>query len=181
MHASHWVLGLAAASLGAAAAAAGCSSSSSGGPGPVDAGSPSDAACYVDASLSVFASSDAAGAPCAECVAEMCYGAVQMCAIDCACINFFTCVADSGVAVNGFTPMAIQAATICAGSQAAVLENDPAVRGLSTCLGNTCSGVCMPGAEGGPSEEPGDASPDADAGAAPDGDAASPHDGAIGD
>jgi len=111
-----------------------------------DAGSP---LCYVDASLTVFAASDASAAGCAACVQTSCQAAIRNCATDCTCISLFTCLADSGVATTGLGPTATAAATACAGSSGLTLLNNPGVMGLVNCLSGICLDACNV-SDGGP-------------------------------
>ena len=60
-----------------------------------------DAGCYVDASFSMFAASDAAGAGCAACVQDHCTTGIKACSTSCTCINLFTCLADAGISASG--------------------------------------------------------------------------------
>jgi hypothetical protein len=144
---SLWVLAVCAASSAAAVVAAGCSSSSATSTVP-DAGTDdaSDAGgvttCYVDASLQVFAASDASAAGCASCVNAQCLPQVNACAIDCACINLFSCLADSGVATSGLGSSVAAAVTACAGGSGVALLNDTTIRGLANCLQGTCANAC---------------------------------------
>jgi hypothetical protein len=160
---SRWlVASLVASSAAACALAAGCSSSSSGsspdaatGDSSVEAspaaeaGQPqADGACYVDASLTAFAESDASAAPCAKCVNENCDVAIQTCASDCTCISLFQCLADAGVAAMGLGSAGTAAAG-CAGSNALnFLLNNPGVSGLVSCVQGVCASACP--ADGGP-------------------------------
>jgi hypothetical protein len=162
MRASLWLAGLSAAtSLACAVAAAGCSSSSTttpptgqdasleaspGDDAQADSGSP---LCFVDASLTVFAASDASAAGCAACVQTNCQDAISACATDCTCISLFTCLADSGVATTGLGPAATAAATECAGSSGLTLLNNPGVMGLVNCLSGVCLEACNV-SDGGP-------------------------------
>jgi hypothetical protein len=157
MRASLWLLGLAAGALAGAAVASGCSNSSNEGDPGADAAADASSTCKVDASLSVFASSDAAGAGCAACVQASCLPAIKTCASDCACIALFNCVADSGAA-TGLTPAAVAATTMCAGPMPAALLQDPGLEGLLACFEGPCSASCTP-----PSDAGDDASSDAGA------------------
>jgi len=109
MRVSRWLIGISAvAAVAAGGLAVGCGSSSS----PSAAGAPSsdasteaassaeDAGCYFDASFSMFAASDAAGAGCAACVQNSCTTGIKACSTSCTCINLFTCLADAGIAAN---------------------------------------------------------------------------------
>jgi hypothetical protein len=152
-------MGLAAGALVGAATAAGCSSSSTNEPaGTPDAAADTASTCRVDASLTVFAASDAAGAGCAACVQAHCLDRIQTCASDCACIALFDCVADSGAA-TGLTPAAVAATTACAGPNPASLLQDPGLQGLLACFQGVCSDSCSA-----PSDAGEDAATDADAG-----------------
>jgi hypothetical protein len=187
---SLWLLAVS-VGLGAVAAAggAGCSSSSAPATEP-DASeeAASDASgvmiCRVDASLSVFAESDASAAGCALCVGEQCLTAITTCATDCTCINLFTCLADSGVATVGLN-MVGEAVRACAGGAGTALLDNPGVRGVADCLQGVCATACSAvldaGTEAGAtlpvdddatstSDANADASVDADAGSTADAD-----------
>jgi hypothetical protein len=148
---SFWLFALS-VGLGAIAASggAGCSSSSSPATQP-DASSDtgtepsSDASgvmtCRVDASLTVFAQSDASAAGCAACVNVNCMTAINACASDCTCINLFECLADSGVATTGLNRLGDALRSCSGGSGTALLQN-PGIRSLGDCLQNTCAPAC---------------------------------------
>jgi hypothetical protein len=186
MRFSPWLVGISAsASVAAALVAAGCSSSSAtpaaGGPDSSTEAAASDAAgdtdagggtgaCFVDASLTVFASSDASAAGCAACVQLNCRPAITTCATDCTCINLFSCLADSGVAMTGLGSAAAAAVTACSGNSGIALLQNPGVMGLVNCLSDPCSTACSAVLEAGaddsaaPSEaSAADAGTDADA------------------
>jgi hypothetical protein len=168
-------MGLAAGALAGAAAAAGCGGGATNEPtGQADAAADTASTCRVDASLSVFAASDAAGAGCAACVQVHCLDRIMTCASDCACIALFDCVADSGAA-TGLTPAAVAATTACAGPNPASLLQDPGLQGLLTCFEGVCSDSCSAPSDAGPdaaaTDASGDAASPADAGDAGDTDA----------
>lgn len=188
MRVSRLIVGLSAvAGLAAGAFAAGCSSSSSSAPpaGPdasADAGEDAPAqVCFVDASLTMFAESDAGAASvCASCVNTNCQSAIMACENSCTCDNLFTCLADAGVSVSG--GLGAGALTAAAGcipggfSGAGAIESDPGILGLFTCIspGGTCGTACgalleagAPGADGGDAATPDAATPEdaGDAGA----------------
>jgi hypothetical protein len=183
MRGSLWLLGLAAGALASAGIAA-CSSSSTDVPASPDAATDTGSTCRVDASLTVFAASDAAGAGCAACVQANCLDRIQTCASDCACIALFDCVADSGAA-TGLTPAAVAATTACAGPNPASLLQDPGLNGLLSCFEGVCSDSCSTPSDAGrdaatdAAASPADAS---DAGSATDAAAdAPPDDAAVSD
>lgn len=159
-----------------AAFAAGCGSSSAAPAGGADASAEAaldDAgtipnACYVDASLTAFAESDASAAGCAACVNASCSGAITKCATDCICINLFTCLTDSGVVMSGTGSAIAAAVTACSGSLGLTLLKNPGVQGLVNCLSGTCSTPCSAVLEGGVADaaSPPDAAPDATDGGA---------------
>jgi hypothetical protein len=156
MRASRWFLGISAlVVVGAGGIQAGCSSSSSGSPPPasgddasmVSDGSGGDVAtpsCHVDASLTAFAATDAAGAGCAACVQTMCSDAITACSNSCTCVGLFSCLADAGVSATGLTSdLGSLAACVPGGiSSAGALLNDPGVLALYNCLSMTCSDQC---------------------------------------
>jgi hypothetical protein len=158
MRLSLWLVGISASALVTAAlVAAGCSSSSATPTGD-DAASPDSSAeaaagdasddggspngCFVDASLSVFASSDASAAGCAACVQLNCSPAITACATDCTCINLFSCLADSGVAMSALGSAAAAAVTACSGNSGIALLQNPGVKGLVDCLSDPCATAC---------------------------------------
>jgi hypothetical protein len=155
MRLSLWLVGISASAwVTAALVAAGCSSSSATRAGD-DAASPDSGteasasddgggkgACFVDASLTVFASSDASAAGCAACVQLNCSPAITACATDCTCINLFACLADSGVAMTGLGSAAAAAVTACSGNSGIALLQNPGVMGLVNCLSDPCSTAC---------------------------------------
>ncbi len=100
MRVPSWLIGTSViAALAAGGVAAGCSSSSStptAGPDASSEAAAEDAGCYVDASFSMFAASDAAGAGCAACVQANGTAGIKACSTSCQCINLFTCLADAG-------------------------------------------------------------------------------------
>jgi|ERR1019366_754236 hypothetical protein len=130
----------------AAAIAAGCSSSSSAPPASVadaspeaddDGGGPNG--CHVDASLTVFAESDASAAGCASCINDNCNQSVLTCASDCVCINLFTCLFDFDASTDATAAEAVNA---CAGKSGLSLLNNPGVRGLANCYSGPCLTPC---------------------------------------
>jgi hypothetical protein len=152
MRLSLWLVGISAsASVTAALVAAGCGSSSAT-PGANSPDSSAEAsatddgggtgACFVDASLTVFASSDASAAGCAACVQLNCSPAITTCASDCTCINLFSCLADSGVAMSGLGSAAAAVVTACSGSSGIALLQNPGVKGLVDCLSDPCATAC---------------------------------------
>jgi hypothetical protein len=154
MRASRWFLGISAlVMVGAGGIEAGCSSSSSSSPPagddastPVDGsgGDGAPATCHVDASLTAFAASDAAGAGCAACVQTMCSDGINACSNSCTCVGLFSCLADAGVSATGLTsdPGALAGCVPGGISSAGMLLNDPGVQGLYMCLTVTCSDQC---------------------------------------
>jgi hypothetical protein len=195
MRISPWLVGISAStSVAAALVATGCSSSSAtptaNGPdasteamAATDAAGDTDAgggtgACFVDASLTVFASSDASAAGCAACVQLNCRPAITTCATDCTCINLFSCLADSGVAMTGLGSAAAAAVTACSGNSGIALLQNPGVMGLVNCLSDPCSTACSAVLEAGaddsaaPSEAGAPADTGTDAGATSTADAA---------
>jgi hypothetical protein len=194
MRVSLRLVGISAAVCFAFALAAAACSSSSPSAGGADASSEaaSDAAvgdedggssptCYIDASLSAFAASDASAAGCAACVQASCHPAITTCETDCTCINFFTCLADSGVATSGLGSSGSSVVNMCAGSAVLTVYNDPGVKGLADCLSDTCATACSGILDAGSVDD--DATPEAGASidASPDAgsDAGSPVDAAI--
>ena len=158
MRGSLWLMGLAAGALAGAAAAAGCGGGATSEPdAAADAAADTASTCRVDASLSVFAASDAAGAGCAACVQANCLDRIMSCASDCACLALFDCVADSDAA-TGLTPAAVAATTACAGPNPASLLQDPGLQGLLTCFQGVCSDSCSAPSDGG-EDAAADASP----------------------
>jgi hypothetical protein len=155
MRLSLWLVGISASAwVTAALVAAGCSSSSATPTGD-DAASPDSSteasasddeggtgACFVDASLTVFASSDASAAGCAACVQLNCSPAITTCASDCTCINLFSCLADSGVAMSALGSAAAAAVTACSGNSGIALLQNPGVKGLVDCLSDPCATAC---------------------------------------
>jgi hypothetical protein len=135
----------------------GCSSSSDNNPGTpsndassnADGTSPGDdgstiqdsgPTCAVDASLTAFAASDAAGSECAQCFNTMCQSAINTCAHDCTCIDVFTCIGEAGTLdTSSIVGLGLQ----CAGNLA-TLANDPGISALSDCVRGPCSAVCGP-------------------------------------
>jgi hypothetical protein len=153
MRVSRLIVGLSAvAGLAAGAFAAGCSSSSSSAPAGPDASTDAngeDAAapvCFVDASLTMFAESDAGAASvCAACVNTNCSSAITACENSCTCDNLFTCLADAGVAVTGLGAGSFTALTGCIPggfTNVGALINDPGFSGLFTCLSGPCMSAC---------------------------------------
>jgi hypothetical protein len=175
---SLWVLALSAGLYAfAALGGAGCSSSSAPPPS-VDAGDDSTAddasdatsisTCHVDASLTVFASSDASAAPCAACAAQNCLGAIAECASDCTCINLFTCLTDSGAATGALPQQISDDINACAGSAGTSLLSNPGVRGIADCLQGVCANACsaiLDGGDDGGTSAAGDAGAGSDAAA----------------
>jgi hypothetical protein len=161
MSVSRFFFGLsAAAAVAGGATAAGCGSSSStpgaaddastrGDTGAtVDTGAPTNDGpntCYVDASLTAFAASDAAGAGCAACVNTMCGTAISSCSTDCSCISLFGCLADAGISGGdlGANSLAAAAGCIPGGlTSATALLNDPGINDVYTCFTVTCASAC---------------------------------------
>jgi hypothetical protein len=158
MRLSLWLVGISAsAPVMATLVAAGCSSSSATPTAPAgddatsldssaEAAASDDGggtgACFVDASLTVFASSDASAAGCAACVQLNCSPAITTCASDCTCINLFSCLADSGVAMSGLGSAAAAAVTACSGNSGIALLQNPGVKGLVDCLSDPCATAC---------------------------------------
>lgn len=179
MRASLWFFGISAvALLEAGGISAGCGSSSSqpGVVAPPDASPPrpADAGCYVDASLTMFAASDAAGAGCAACVNTMCGSAVTSCATDCTCISLFECLLDAGYSATDFQTSLINAISGCVPgglTAAGDLLHDQAVKSVYNCFAVTCLPECSLPLDGGDAaaassvdgEAEGDAGPAADA------------------
>jgi hypothetical protein len=159
MRASYWLIGaLVVTGAAAGGLAAGCSSASSNPFGvPEDSGSDSssrsdasvgahdagaDAACSLatDASLALFAAADASDPACSQCVLGMCKSEVAACERNCACVTFFTCIANLLDAGGGADMLAT-----CTGGDAGVaaLETNPTLTGLYTCYSQPCASVCM--------------------------------------
>jgi hypothetical protein len=137
------------AALAAGALAVGCSSSSSSAPpGNNDASTETgaeDASCHVDADLTAFAESDAAGSECAACVRANCMAGIMACSTSCACINLFTCLADGGVSASNLDTSGAAALMACVPSNiktASSLLKDPGISGVLTCFTATCSDAC---------------------------------------
>jgi len=103
----------------------------------VDDGGPNG--CHVDASLTVFAESDASAAGCASCINDNCNPAVLTCASDCVCINLFTCLFDFDASADA---TAAEAVNFCAGASGLSLLNNPGVRGLANCYSGPCLAPC---------------------------------------
>jgi hypothetical protein len=178
MRVSLWFLGISAvAALAGGNLAAGCGSNSSSPPAPrtqdASAEGPEtstvDASCYVDASLTMFAASDAAGAGCAACVSTMCGSAITTCETDCTCIGLFECLADAGASANdlGSTSSAFGQCVPGGITSSASLLADRGIKDVYNCFTVTCLSACAV------------ASPQLDAGDAEA--AASPEGGATGD
>jgi hypothetical protein len=153
MRVSHWLIGISAVAAAAAGSVAvGCSSSSSppAAAPPEDASTEAasstvDAGCYVDASFSAFAASDAAAAGCAACVQNSCTTGIKACSTSCTCINLFTCLADAGIAATGLGANSLAAVENCVPgglASAASLLNDPGVQGVYQCFTVTCASAC---------------------------------------
>jgi hypothetical protein len=156
MRASLWFFGIPAAvtALAAGGIAAGCGSSSSGAPAEpgsdasAEAAPPADAgptSCYVDASLTMFAESDAAGAGCAACVNTMCGADIQACETSCTCVNLFECLADAGISASSLSTGSLGAVAGCVPgglTMAGALLSDPGVMGVYTCFTATCGTQC---------------------------------------
>jgi hypothetical protein len=176
MNASRALVGsLGGAVLAVVAVGGGCSASPSP-PESADA-TAADAnggGCYVDASLAVFAASDAAGADCAACVQTNCQPAITTCANDCTCIGFFTCVADAGTLSMGLSQATQAAVFACAGPSPGTLIQTPGLSALLQCLQGPCNSICselvdagvdapVGASEAAPETGPGDAGADPDA------------------
>jgi hypothetical protein len=174
MRASLWFLGISVVALPAAGGiTAGCGSSSTPPATPTtthDASTPvAEASCYVDASLTAYAKSDAAGAGCAACVNDMCESAIASCSTDCTCINLITCLLGASVSTMDFQASAISAISGCVpgGLTAAWdLLNNQAVKSVYNCFTVTCLSACSV-ADGGDAAAMGGGATD-DTGAAPD-------------
>jgi len=117
MRVSRWLIAISAVAAAAAGGVGvGCSSSSSPPAAAPDASTPAptaDAGCYVDASFSAFAASDAAAAGCAACVQNSCTTGIKACSTSCTCINLFTCLADAGIAASGLGANSLAAVGNC--------------------------------------------------------------------
>jgi hypothetical protein len=177
MRASLWFFGISAvAALAGGTLGSGCGSNSSSPPArtTLDASadrpetSTVDAGCYVDASLTMFAASDAAGAGCAACVNTMCGGAITSCETDCTCISLFECLADGGASANDLgTSSAAFGQCVPGGiTSSGDLLADKGIKSVYNCFTVTCLSPCSA------------ALPQGDAGDAA---AAAPPDGATGD
>jgi hypothetical protein len=150
MRVTRWFIGVSTvAALAAGALAVGCSSSSSSAPASNnDASTESggeDAGCHVDADLTMFAESDAAGSACAACVSANCMTGINACATSCACIGLFTCLADGGVSASNLGTSGAAALAQCVPSNiktASSLLMDPGISGVFTCFTMTCSDAC---------------------------------------
>jgi len=175
MRASPWLVGSSGTALLAIAVLAACSSTSA--PPVEQDASTVDAGCYVDASLSGFAASDAAGADCAACVQSHCQPAIVTCSSDCTCINFFGCVADAGTVSTGISVATMNAAAACAGNSPGMLLLDPGLNALLTCFQGPCQSICSP--EAGAGDEAAAPTDDAGADATTAGDAAADEAGAL--
>ena len=153
MRASRWLVGSSGAALvplAAIAVVAACSSTPAPAPEAQDAsGVDADASCRVDASLTMFASSDAAGSDCAACVQANCLAAVDTCSVDCTCIGFFVCVADAGTVATGISQATQLAASNCVANSPGTLLNDPGLRALLQCFQGPCETVCSAPSEAG--------------------------------
>jgi len=157
MRVSLWFSGISAVTaLAAGGMATGCGSSSSAAPPPStvpdasmeETSAPGDAGptnCYVDASLTAFAESDAAGAGCAACVNAMCGDGIKACETSCTCINLFECLADAGISGSNLGTGSLGAIAGCVpGSitNAGAVINDPGVMGVYSCFTVTCASEC---------------------------------------
>jgi hypothetical protein len=103
-----------------------------------------DAGCYVDASLTMFAASDAAGAACAACVNTMCGNAIASCETDCTCDHLFECLADAGISATDLAA-SISAVSGCIPgglTSTASLLSDQGVKGVYNCFTVTCMSAC---------------------------------------
>jgi hypothetical protein len=102
------------------------------------------ASCHVDASLTAFAASDAAGAGCAACVQTMCQSDIEACSSSCTCIGLFTCLADAGVSATSLTgnSAALMNCLPAGLTSAGALLNDPGIQGVYNCFSNTCGTQC---------------------------------------
>ncbi len=172
MRVRFWLGVSAIAALTAGVVAAGCSSSSptpATGPDASSEAAAEDAGCYVDASFSMFAASDAAGAGCAACVQDKCTVGIKACSMSCQCINLFSCLADAGVTATGIGANSQAAVGQCVPGglkSAGSLLNDPGIQGVYQCFTATCVNECgavlEAGAEdGGPSGDTGTDTTDA--------------------
>jgi hypothetical protein len=106
----------------------------------------------VDASLTMFAESDAAGAGCVACVNAMCQDAIRSCETDCTCISLFECLLDAGYSATNFQASAISAISGCVpGGLTAVgdLLHDQGVKGVYNCFTVTCLSECSLPVDGG--------------------------------
>jgi hypothetical protein len=156
MRVTRWFIGVSTvAALAAGALAVGCSSSSSSPPATNNDASTEtgggggeggeDASCHVDADLTAFAESDAAGSECAACVRANCTAGIMACSTSCACINLFTCLADGGVSASNLGTSGAAALAACVPSNiktASSLLMDPGISGVFTCFTATCSDAC---------------------------------------
>jgi hypothetical protein len=153
MRVTRWFIGVSTvAALAAGALAVGCSSSSSSAPATNNDASTEtgaeggeDASCHVDADLTAFAESDAAGSECAACVKANCMAGIMACSTSCACINLFTCLADGGVSASNLGTSGAAALAACVPSNiktASSLLMDPGISGVFTCFTATCSDAC---------------------------------------
>jgi hypothetical protein len=181
MRIARWFVGTSViATLGAMGIAAGCSSGSSSAPATGsdasaegatgDGGSGGDAGCYVDASLTMFAESDAAGASCAACVNTQCTTSIEACSTSCTCISFFTCLADAGVSATNLGATSPASVSDCVpASGAGPLLNDPGVQGVYQCFTATCGAACGVLLEAGAAGDDGGEAGPADGGVVTDG------------
>jgi hypothetical protein len=169
MRVSLWLIGISAmAALAAGGVAAGCSSSSAAPAAAPDASTEAaaeDAGCYVDASFSMFAASDAAGAGCAACVQNNCTTGIRACSTSCQCINLFTCLADAGISATGLGANSLAAVGNCVPGglkSAGSLLNDPGIQGVYQCFTATCMNECGAVLEAGALSDDGGATEDAE-------------------
>ncbi len=179
MRATRWFIGVSAvAALAAGALAVGCSSSSSSAPATNNDASTEtggeDGSCHVDADLTAFAESDAAGSECAACVKTNCMAGIMACSTSCACINLFTCLADGGVSASNLGTSGAAALAACVPSNiktASSLLMDPGISGVFTCFTATCSDACsavISGGDGGDDGSAPEAGPSTDGGTSAD-------------
>jgi len=181
MRVTRWFISISAvAAVAAGGLAAGCSSSSSSGPSgsspdaspeaaPSGDGEASDASCFIDASLSAFAESDAAGSSCAACAQTSCGAGIKSCESDCVCSGFFSCLADAGVSASGQGANSGAAVAACVPSgftSESQLLNNTGISAIYECFTVTCATPCGPLV---PTVDGGEAGTTEDAGAPADG------------
>jgi hypothetical protein len=153
MRVSLWFFGISAvAALAGGNLAAGCGSNSSSPPAPTtqdaSANGPEtstvDVSCYVDASLTMFAASDAAGAGCAACVNALCAGAITSCETDCTCIGLFECLYDAGTSASNLGTNSSAFGQCVPGgiTSSASLLADRGIKDVYNCFTVTCLSEC---------------------------------------